>query len=78
VDGEGHAKLCDFGLVRVVSNGESLGLTTTTDHTGTDRYLAPEFVTSAEQVLPTTASDVYALGCLGLKVSTFFPQKITF
>jgi serine/threonine protein kinase len=42
-------------------------MTTTTEHTGTERYLAPELVTS-NLPTPTTASDVYALGCLGLEV----------
>jgi serine/threonine protein kinase len=61
-------KLCDFGLVRVVLEEDSIGLTTTTDHTGTDRYLAPEFVMSEEHIVPTTSSDIWALGCVGLKV----------
>jgi serine/threonine protein kinase len=41
----------------------------TSEHTGTTRYLAPELVASEENVFPTTESDVYALGCLGLEVS---------
>jgi serine/threonine protein kinase len=44
-------------------------MTTTSEHTGTTRYLAPELVASEENVDPTTESDVYALGCLGLEVS---------
>jgi serine/threonine protein kinase len=44
-------------------------MTTTSEHTGTTRYLAPELVASDESVPPTIASDVYALGCLGLEVS---------
>jgi serine/threonine protein kinase len=68
IDWDGHAKLCDFGLVRVLAEGRSLGFTTTTEHTGTDRYIAPEFLSSDLPVIPTTASDIYALGCLGLKV----------
>jgi serine/threonine protein kinase len=51
-------------------------MTTTSEHTGTTRYLAPELVASEENVYPTTESDLYALGCLGLEVShtiaTFF------
>jgi serine/threonine protein kinase len=46
------------------------GMTTTSEHTGTTRYLAPELVASEESVPPTLASDVYALGCLGLEVRT--------
>jgi serine/threonine protein kinase len=52
----------------VLTEGECTGLTTTTEHTGTDRYVAPEFIIESEGTMPTTASDVYALGCLGLKV----------
>jgi serine/threonine protein kinase len=43
-------------------------MTTTSDHTGTTRYLAPELVMSEESVPPTLSSDVYALGSLGLEV----------
>jgi serine/threonine protein kinase len=38
-------------------------LNTTTDHTGTVRYLAKELV-STKKAVPTRATDVYALGCL--------------
>ena len=43
-------------------------MTTTTHHTGTERYLAYELVSAGEDARPTTASDVYALGCIGLEV----------
>jgi serine/threonine protein kinase len=43
-------------------------MTTTTEHTGTERYLAPELVMADDGGRPTTASDVYALGCIGLEV----------
>ena len=43
-------------------------MTTTSEHAGTIRYLAPELVASDVSVPPTPASDVYALGCLGLQV----------
>jgi serine/threonine protein kinase len=51
---------------------EESGMTTTSEHTGTERYLAPELVSSETTVYPTTQSDVYALGCLGLEVSGAF------
>jgi hypothetical protein len=35
--------------------------------------VAPEFIVDNEAVVPTTASDIYALGCLGLKVCMFSP-----
>ena len=44
-------------------------MNTTSEHTGTARYLAPELAATDETGYPTTASDVYALGCLGLEVS---------
>jgi serine/threonine protein kinase len=43
-------------------------MTTTTEHAGTERYLAPELVMADDGGRPTTASDVYALGCIGLEV----------
>jgi serine/threonine protein kinase len=46
------------------------GLTTTTAYTGTERYLAPELLEDegGETPVPTSQSDIYALGCVGLKV----------
>jgi hypothetical protein len=44
-------------------------MTTTTAHTGTARYLAYELVAAGDDVRPTTASDMYAVGCIGLEVS---------
>ncbi|PVF91693.1 kinase-like protein [Serendipita vermifera] len=67
IDQFGTPKLCDFGLSRIfLSEGET-GLTTTTLHTGTERYLAPELVKSNEDAIPTRKSDVYAMGCVSLK-----------
>jgi hypothetical protein len=42
------------------------GLTTTSAHTGTVRYLSYELI--EDTCVPTTASDVYALACTGLEV----------
>jgi serine/threonine protein kinase len=78
IDALGAPRICDFGLARVFLEAESTGMTTTSEHTGTTRYLAPELVASEVTVYPTTASDVYALGCLGLEVRhaiTTFPAK---
>jgi serine/threonine protein kinase len=68
IDDAGKPKICDFGLARILETISGSGLTTTSEHTGTTRYLAPELVTSEESVPPTLASDLYALGCLGLEV----------
>ena len=61
--------ICDFGLARIFLEEGHTDMTTTSEHTGTARYLAPELVSSDETVYPTTASDVYGLACLGLEVN---------
>jgi serine/threonine protein kinase len=43
-------------------------MTTTSPFTGTERYLARELIVGSEEVSPTTASDIYAVGCIGLEV----------
>lgn len=71
IDDNGTAQLCDFGLVRVLSEENKTGLTTKADHTGTIRYLSHELVEPADpdaQIVATTASDVHALGCIALEV----------
>ena len=68
IDNTGNPRICDFGLAHIFFDEPGSGLTTTTEHTGTERYLAPELVTDDADVHPTMASDVYALGCLGLDV----------
>jgi len=70
IDDDGIPKLCDFGISHVFSEQTS-GMTTTSEHTGTERYLAPELVRGERGTRPTLASDVYAMGCLGLYVSGF-------
>jgi serine/threonine protein kinase len=75
IDGDGTARLCDFGLVRIVQKEANThtGMTTTTAHAGTARYLAYELVESLGDNLPTTASDIHALACIGMEVS--YPSK---
>jgi serine/threonine protein kinase len=68
IDDYGRAQICDFGLVRIFLDEGSSGMTTTTNHTGTERYLAYELVATGEFASPTTASDIYAVGCIGLEV----------
>jgi len=60
--------ICDFGPAQIFLEKGHTDMTTSSEHTGTARYLAPELVVETP-TYPTTASDVYALGCLGLKVS---------
>lgn len=64
IDNSGHAMLADFGLVRLI--GDQAGEEETSPHTGTTRYLAHELITGDEDRMPTTASDIYSLGCVGL------------
>lgn len=49
-------------------------MTTTSDHTGTDRYIAYELVISRDPSVVSRASDVHALGCVGLYVSVHSMQ----
>ncbi|KIM23626.1 hypothetical protein M408DRAFT_77286, partial [Serendipita vermifera MAFF 305830] len=67
INDAGEAQICDFGLVKIFSEQGSTGMTTTTAHTGTERYLAYELVTGDESN-PTMASDIYAVGCIGLEL----------
>ncbi|KAG8812646.1 hypothetical protein FRC17_001921 [Serendipita sp. 399] len=66
IDDDGSARLCDFGLARLMQEHDT-GMTTTTAHTGTVRYLAQELVV-ADNAKPTTETDCHALGCIGLEV----------
>jgi len=69
VDENGVAKLCDFGLVRLVDWGGTAGMTTTSPYTGTARYKAPELFISAENRHPvaTFEGDIYSVGCIMLE-----------
>ncbi|KIM30273.1 hypothetical protein M408DRAFT_40255, partial [Serendipita vermifera MAFF 305830] len=67
IDESGNAKICDFGLSRIFLDEGCTGMTTTSVHTGTERYLAHELVVGGDEARPTTASDVHAMGCIGLE-----------
>ncbi|KAG8815778.1 hypothetical protein FRC19_000814, partial [Serendipita sp. 401] len=66
IDEDGSAKICDFGLIRLIKEEVNTGMTTTTLHTGTTRYLSRELVT-AKKPMPTMASDCHAFGCIALE-----------
>jgi serine/threonine protein kinase len=75
VDDDGVAKICDFGLLRLVRESAPTGMTTSSSHTGTTRYLSYEMISDDDNDPKlTTASDVYALACIGMEVSelTFY------
>jgi serine/threonine protein kinase len=66
---DGTPLIADFGLSRVVM-GFSTGLTTSSSK-GSCRWMAPELFGGVDNqvlVLITTASDVWAFGCLCLEV----------
>ncbi|KAG8819391.1 hypothetical protein FRC17_010470 [Serendipita sp. 399] len=70
IDDRGTARLCDFGLARVVEDGEAV-------FTGsvmcTVRYAAPE-LSSPEQkkkVTQSTRTDIYSLACVGYEFLYF-------
>jgi serine/threonine protein kinase len=80
IDNERCPRICDFGLSHFFLEEESSGYTTTTEHTGTDRYLAYELVvgTSDTIIRPTTQSDIWALGCIGLEVRLLYLSCLFF
>lgn len=63
--------LCDFGLARIINEEVRTGLTTTTKHSATLLYAAPEILSASEDAPfePSTASDIYSLGSLLYQVS---------
>ena len=67
IDDQRNPRVCDFGISRMLTVPGTSGLTTTSAHTGTVRYLSYELIEDTS--VPTTASDVYALACTGLEVS---------
>jgi serine/threonine protein kinase len=75
VDNSQRAVLCDAGLIRIFLDEGNSGMTTSAAHSGSERYLAPELVNGDDLVYPTTASDVYAAGCIGLEVPFTVPGR---
>ena len=73
IDDRGNPKICGFGLARIFL--EDCG-SETNAHTGMARYLAYELAV-AEASIPTTASDIYATGCIGLEVQYCDSGNIT-
>lgn len=61
VDGQGNAKLLDFGIARLLEEGTGDGLTATRERAMTPEYASPEQV-HGQPV--TTATDIYQLGLM--------------
>ncbi|KAJ7701877.1 kinase-like domain-containing protein [Mycena rosella] len=70
ISDDSNACLADFGLTTVMdaTSASSAALTSTTNHGGSTRWLAPELIRPAsfgcEKFLRTPASDVYAFACV--------------
>lgn len=65
IDDEGAAKLCDFGIARLVDDKPS-GFTTSLGVKGTLRYFAKELLVESN-ARTTVESDVWAFGSLILR-----------
>ncbi|KAG8899556.1 hypothetical protein FRC00_001291, partial [Tulasnella sp. 408] len=61
-----HVVICDFGISRIMS--ESNRFTTTSSAKGSTVYMSPELF--SEDPLSTLKSDVWAWGCLVLKITS--------
>ena len=70
IDDDGVGKVNGFNLVRLIPDHGHTGMTTTSSHTGTTRYLSYELISEDyEDPKPTTAGDIWALACIGMEVS---------
>jgi serine/threonine-protein kinase len=68
VDEEGHARLLDFGIAKLLTEGEVKETATQmSERALTPDYAAPELITGAPA---TTAADVYSLGVMLYEVLT--------
>ncbi|PVF99438.1 kinase-like protein [Serendipita vermifera] len=71
IDDQKRPRICDFGLSHMIDQANT-GLTTTTPHMATLRYTAHEIISREddEGFSPSTASDVFSLGCVIYEVMT--------
>ncbi|CAG8686857.1 4515_t:CDS:2, partial [Acaulospora colombiana] len=74
IDDKGRGRICDFGLAMIFSDGMA-NSTQLPLHTVTMRYFAYELITADEATSPTKASDVFAVGCLGLQVTPYSNRR---
>ena len=74
IDNDGSARLADFGLLTIVSDSTHPATTTSSEGTGTMRWMSPELLDperfGSENGRPTKESDCYALGMVILEVLT--------
>ena len=66
VDNSGHARLADFGLLKIISDPANLFCSSSYTQGGTARWMSPELIApqqfGLEKSRPTKSSDCYALG----------------
>ena len=74
VDKGGSARLADFGLLTVVSDSTHPTTSTSSEGSGTIRWMSPELLDSErfgfDNARPTKESDCYALGMVILEILT--------
>ncbi|KZV95430.1 WD40 repeat-like protein [Exidia glandulosa HHB12029] len=74
IDDDGTARLCDFGLSRLLAK-HSQSITNTTSVKGTFRWMAPELLLDGGH--HTYKSDMWAVGCLLLEIWAGLPPYFT-
>ena len=74
IDGHGHARLADFGLLTIVSDSTNSTTTSSSNSAGTTRWMSPELLNPEQFGLKdsrrTKESDCYALAMVILEVLT--------
>ena len=74
IDKDGNARLADFGLLTIVSDSTHPATTTSSEGSGTMRWMSPELLDpyqfGSENGRSTKESDCYALGMVILEVLT--------
>ena len=77
IDRDGHARLADFGLLTIISDPTYPTTTTSSEGTGTLRWMSPELLDperfGAKNSRPSKESDCYALGMVIFEVLTGQP-----
>ena len=84
VDSRGSARLADFGLAIIVDESTVGSTTGGRELRGTTRWMAPEmllpeeygFFKDRQRRLPSTSTDIYALGMTILEVRVFTVQLL--
>ena len=76
ISDEGRALITDFGLARVMGGGSGY---TTSSVSGSYPWMAPELLmpSTSDGLIPSKASDVWALGCTVFEVSVQLSLSIT-